>query len=152
MDIVYELNSKEINSVQENGKRICFALIVLDLLNKISHQLFDSEFDSDDINIILSLLILRPDLSKGKKFPDLNDVTNFIPHNYRKHIADVLARFIKKILPSNHLDVTHWVYVMPLMHALDGKLDKLAGSEEVKWMDDRVQLYDMKPNESAILK
>lgn len=102
MDAVYELNTVVIETVAENGKRISLVLILLDLLSKIH----DKDLDSGEINTMFNMLALRPDLSKSK-FPDLNDVMNFIPQSYRKHIASVLATFVNKLLPSNHLEHTH---------------------------------------------
>ena len=154
MNTTYHLNSLLVKSSTENGKKMCLILIILDLLFKISRHLQTEEVEPSEINTLFSMLMLRPDLSKAKKFPDLNYVTNFIPQSYRKHIAEVLAHFIDIVLPSNHLEHTEWVYVMPLMHSLDGKLDMATSSDAVKWpTNSRVKLSSMgKPEANAVLK
>ena len=154
MSTAYHLNGLVVKSSTENGKKMCLILIILDLLFKISRDhLQAEEVEPFEINTLFSMLMLRPDLSKAKKIPDLNDVTNFIPQNYRKHIAEVLAHFINIVLPSNHLEHTEWVYVMPLMHSLDGKLDRCTSSDAVKWTDSHVKLSSMgKPEANAVLK
>jgi hypothetical protein len=142
MKIVYHLNTLEIKSANENGKRVSLVLIILDLLYRISQHLTGAEKESVDCNALFSMLMLRPDLSRSRKNPDLNDVVNFIPQDYRKHVADALTHFVHQLLPSNHLEQTSWVYVVPLIHALDGKLDKATslGARGIKWVDDRVDM------------
>lgn len=153
MDIAYRLKTLVVESSSQNGKRMSLVLIVLDLLFKILGHLHNSQIESFEINTLFSMLMLRPDLSKAKKFPDLNDVINFIPQDYRKHIAGVLERFINRLLPSNHMEQTEWVYVVPLMHALDGKLDKATSSGSIKWSDDRVRIQNIgKPEANAFFK
>lgn len=102
MDAVYELNTVVIETVAENGKRISLVLILLDLLSKILISLHDKDLDSGEINTMFNMLALRPDLSKSK-FPDLNDVMNFIPQSYRKHIASVLATNFYRVITWNIL-------------------------------------------------
>ncbi len=136
MNIIHELNSMEIQSVAENGERICHVLIILDLLYKI---LYPNDLKINLIEILL-MLTLRPDWSKSKYPDDLTSVLNFILPNYRKHIVFVLAWFINQIVITKNLD---WVYVMPLMHALDGKLDKCTDSDEIQWTDDYIQSWNM---------
>ena len=146
-DVIHDLHAIVIKSVTENGKRISLVLIVLNLFHKISQ---DIEFDVNDINIMFSMLALRPDLPKSTNFSDLNYVMNFIPQLSWKHIADVLGFFINMLLPSNNLDNTDWVFVVPLMHALDEKLTSL---EKVNWRDDCFDISKMgRPGPNAILK
>ena len=153
MEIVCYLNNLVMKSATENGKRISLVLIVLDLLHKISGQLQASDFAPDEIQILFSMLALRPDLSKSGKCPDLNDVMNFIPQNYRKHVAADMAYFVNRLLPSNHLESTEWVYLLPLMHALDGKVDRAAHSGKVKWEDNQITLSNLgKPVSNAVPK
>jgi hypothetical protein len=146
MEIVYYLSTVTTKSAIDNGRRVTSVLIILDLLNKISGDLQRSELPNvSEINVLFSMLMLKP----ATKFHDLRVAVNSIPKNYRKHVADVLAQFINEILPSNHLEQSSWVYVVPLIHALDDN----GSAGDIKWSDSRITMQNIgKTGTNAFLK
>jgi hypothetical protein len=149
MGVVKHLNSLVVKSSVEIRRRVTSVLIILDLLYKMLSQksTIVGELDNPlyktlqkseiqivgELDNLFSMLVLKPATYDS----DLKVVMNFIPESYQKHVARILAHFVNKGLSSNRLKRTSWVYVLPLMHALDDVLNSSSSAGDIRW-DSRI--------------
>ena len=135
-----DLQSIEIHSQEDNGKRMASALAILVTLD----HLIPNTFTIDKINfkvteLLFTLLCPRPDTEK-QTCRDLDLVLSLIPKDNRKTVCEALESFCRELSHKRHLNSPHWFYALPLFHFLrDPQLRPFhiiqCNPKDVPWVD-----------------
>jgi hypothetical protein len=135
-----DLQSIEIHSQEDNGKRMASALAILVTLD----LLIPNTFVIDKVNfkvteLLFTLLCPRPD-SEKQTCRDLNLVLSLIPKDSRRLVCEALGSFCRELSHKKHLNSPQWFYALPLFHFLrDPQLKPFhriqCHPKEVPWVD-----------------
>ncbi len=118
------LMSIEVKTPSTNGRRMCSALIILNLLRKISDHMHEKDLDPSEISLIFSMLYLKPEMHRpAPQCLDLEFLLAYVPRSHHKALANVISFFIKRVLQSDHLKKPEWLYVIPLIHFFSKKVE-----------------------------
>lgn len=135
-----DLQSIEIHSCEDNGKRMASALAILVTLD----LLIPNSFTIEQVNfkvteLLFTLLYPRPDSDK-QTCHDLDLVLSLIPKDSKKMVCDALGSFCRELSHKRHLTSPQWLYALPLFHFLrDPQLKPFhriqCNPKEVPWVD-----------------
>ena len=135
-----DLQSIEIHSCEDNGKRMASALTILVTLDLLIPSIFTIDrVDFKVTELLFTLLCPRPDCDK-QTCRDLDLVLSLIPKDSKKLVCDALGNFCRELSHKRHLNSPHWLYALPLFHFLrDPELKPfhriLCDPREVPWVD-----------------
>lgn len=137
-------------SLSDNGRRMSCSLVILGLLRKVLNNLEEQDKSPEDYLFFFSMLYFMPRQEPMKNSADLSIVLSFIPSAEHSVMADVLVYFVNKVLEKGYTlcERLEWLYVIPLIHILKGQTkpfdDPTVILDEIKWMDDNVNLLLLK--------
>lgn len=135
-----ELQSIEIHSREDNGKRMASALAILMSLDELIPKTFKiHQIEFRLIELLFMLLCPRPD-SERQLCHDLDFVISLVPNNSRKIVCEALRSFCQELSHKRNLTSPQWIYALPLLHFLrDPKLKpfhRIQGDpREISWVD-----------------
>lgn len=139
------LISIKIESTIDNGKRICSVLVILSNLYRIF--IFLNSKDFTNIPRMFSMMLLKPNIDRAS-CEDLTFVLTMIPEQECAGIAEVLVTFANHIISKNGLTTTEWLYVIPIIHVLNNKIEPFQkpslNLSDIKWTNDYIDLGKMK--------
>ena len=142
LEVKHKLMSTPINSSHDNGRRMCSALVILDLIFRLSSDGFDKYFVTNEIVILFSMLHLRPEARQC--YVDLDFLCSIIPVSYHAKIADMLIYFTNKVLPEAEPG-SSWVHIVPLIHLFNKKIkafeEPKMRSADISWNDSMLRLH-----------
>lgn len=129
----------QLNTYEDNGKRMASTLVVLLCLDKLVPQTIRMEkIEFQLLEVTLLLLCPRPD-PKNSTCPDLDFVFNLIPTIHRKMVYEALNGFCMELSHRRNLQSPQWLYALPLLHFLkDPQLRyfyKLQHTPHIPWVD-----------------
>ena len=119
MAVIEELRAKEIKCLEDNGRRMASVLAVILSFYRLVPLLSVDYVLPDTIEVILSLLKLRPDVEHSTH-TDLDVVYSLIPKANRKMVSDAMIAFCLSLSHRKLFERPSWLYAIPLVHFLRG--------------------------------
>ena len=135
-----DLQSIEVHSREDNGKRMASAFAILVSLDKLIPKTFSIDRVEFRLIELLSMLLCpRPDPER-KTCHDVDFVLSLVPKDSRKMVCEALESFCRELSHKRHLNSPQWFYALPLLHFLrDQKVKpfhKIQGDpKEIPWID-----------------
>lgn len=143
--IIKYLAGKECFDISENGRRIASVLTIMCCFHgMISRRVKIDQIPLEAVSDMLLMLRLMPQLNKNK-CNDLDHLSHLISNkNFMKVVCHSILDFIVHLSHSQYLKQPQWLYSVPLLHLLNGKVKPFQKIElnpsEIPWKDREIGL------------
>lgn len=143
--IADQLQSIEVHSQEDNGKRMASALAIVVCLDELIPSIFKIEsVEFRLMELLFVLLYPRPNCEKYICH-DINFVLCLVPQDSRKKVHDALNSFCMELSHKKHLHCPYWLYALPLLHLLrDSRVRPFrklqCGLKDIPWVDTNLGL------------